>query len=568
MATTCIDKILCENAWDCNITVLDGDGNPVDPLDLNDGDSVIFVLGDKPGYRFNGWTDEEGNYWQYTSLGDNRYLFRSIDCSKQYLATFCAITYNVDIRGTTDCFNNHVVTTHYGSVVTIEANDTAGCRFLYWSKDNSPSIYSEAHSFEYVVTDDVVFYAHYDNITYLIVAKPNKRNRGTCTGGGYYNLQDSVTIQATPEKGYHFLSWDDGNVDNPRTVTVNGNKTYVANFEPWDNNVYVPSTEGGTVIGSGTYVTGRAVSLQAIPNAGWEFSHWYMDGQTYDKGTLNFVVDEDKTAIPYFTRRIYTVNFTATPYACGSFTPSVGNEFTYGQTFTVEAVPNYGYDFVGWKDGFTETKRQITVTNDSDYVAVFVQKPIMYKTKVVLNGADSCAIYVGYSDVSRDYTSYVDTRTFSGTNLKISPVVPDGKRIVSMTDGNGNIVWSTSTKQDSPEIPYEVGNSDETLTLNFEDDTFNVTLTADPINSETSGNITITTSMGQTHNFFRPTTYNKETTLNNVSYGTAIQIWVPKTVGNYTFSYWVTEDGTFTTSTINLTVTRNLRCVAVFEPTN
>jgi hypothetical protein len=225
---TCIDKILCENAFGCDITILDIDGNPVNPLDLNNGDSVIFVLGDKPGYIFNGWVDDEGNTVYYEPIGENRYIIRGIDCQKQYIARYCTVRYRVEVTCIGECLQPYVEFATYGSIVNVHASDNLGCRFMYWAKDGV--IYSEEHSFDYVVTDNATFVAHYDDIQYRITAKPNFRNRGTCTGSGLYNLNDEVTISATPNQGYAFDGWDDGSVQQTRTVTVRGNKTYTALF--------------------------------------------------------------------------------------------------------------------------------------------------------------------------------------------------------------------------------------------------------------------------------------------------------------------------------------------------
>ena len=59
----------------------------------------------------------------------------------------------------------------------------------------------------------------------------NNNAWGTVTGGGTYNEGTSVTLTATPATGYHFVKWQqDGNTQNPRTVTVTGNATYTAVF--------------------------------------------------------------------------------------------------------------------------------------------------------------------------------------------------------------------------------------------------------------------------------------------------------------------------------------------------
>lgn len=44
------------------------------------------------------------------------------------------------------------------------------------------------------------------------------------------NTCKSTKIQAYPYDGYHFVSWNDGNTDNPRTITATGDAVYIASF--------------------------------------------------------------------------------------------------------------------------------------------------------------------------------------------------------------------------------------------------------------------------------------------------------------------------------------------------
>ncbi len=41
---------------------------------------------------------------------------------------------------------------------------------------------------------------------------------------------DIATIQATPQAGYRFVAWNDGNTDNPRSITVTQDTTFTATF--------------------------------------------------------------------------------------------------------------------------------------------------------------------------------------------------------------------------------------------------------------------------------------------------------------------------------------------------
>ncbi|MBQ6963256.1 MAG: hypothetical protein IJP79_06090 [Paludibacteraceae bacterium] len=50
-------------------------------------------------------------------------------------------------------------------------------------------------------------------------------SQGTVSGGGVYEDGETATLVANAKAGYTFTQWVDGNDENPRTVTVNGNKT-------------------------------------------------------------------------------------------------------------------------------------------------------------------------------------------------------------------------------------------------------------------------------------------------------------------------------------------------------
>ncbi len=65
---------------------------------------------------------------------------------------------------------------------------------------------------------------------YTITVGSNNNAWGTVTGGGTYNSGATATLTATPASGYHFVEWQDGNTQNPRTITVTGNAAYMATF--------------------------------------------------------------------------------------------------------------------------------------------------------------------------------------------------------------------------------------------------------------------------------------------------------------------------------------------------
>ena len=66
---------------------------------------------------------------------------------------------------------------------------------------------------------------------YTITVKSADESMGKAYGGGQFDPGTETRIWGTPEVGYQFDKWDDGNTENPRTITVNGNATYTAVFK-------------------------------------------------------------------------------------------------------------------------------------------------------------------------------------------------------------------------------------------------------------------------------------------------------------------------------------------------
>mgnify|MGYP003295632085 CR=1 FL=1 len=64
-----------------------------------------------------------------------------------------------------------------------------------------------------------------------LTATASPANGGSVSGGGSYPKGTEVTLKATPQSGYRFARWSDGNTSAQRTVTATANLTYTAIFE-------------------------------------------------------------------------------------------------------------------------------------------------------------------------------------------------------------------------------------------------------------------------------------------------------------------------------------------------
>ena len=163
----------------------------------------------------------------------------------------------------------------------------------------------DSYDANYLLVDDIQIAVSAPAPTqYTITASSNNNAWGTVTGGGTYNSGATVTLTATANSGYHFVSWQDGNTANPRTVTVTGDATYIATFEAnapeptqYTITVLANNSSWGNVTGGGTYPAGATVTISAMSYSGYQFVSW-QDGDTQASRTVT--VTEDATYIATF----------------------------------------------------------------------------------------------------------------------------------------------------------------------------------------------------------------------------------------------------------------------------
>ncbi|MBQ0160880.1 MAG: S8 family serine peptidase [Bacteroidales bacterium] len=71
---------------------------------------------------------------------------------------------------------------------------------------------------------------NHSTTTYTITTASSNPAHGSVSGGGSYPAGFTATLTALPNAGYAFDHWQDGNSNNPRTISVTANATYTAYF--------------------------------------------------------------------------------------------------------------------------------------------------------------------------------------------------------------------------------------------------------------------------------------------------------------------------------------------------
>ena len=85
-------------------------------------------------------------------------------------------------------------------------------------------------SYQFNYDQTAIFGVEPASIYYTVNVLSISSAMGSVSGSGTYSAGQQITISATANNGYRFTQWNDGNTDNPRTITVTENATYTAMF--------------------------------------------------------------------------------------------------------------------------------------------------------------------------------------------------------------------------------------------------------------------------------------------------------------------------------------------------
>ena len=142
------------------------------------------------------------------------------------------------------------------------------------------------------------------HITVTTIASPAAG--GITSGGGEYVIGTNVTVAATANPGFAFVSWTDGGTMVSSLpsyqFTADVNREVVANFVQ----TYVVTTsaspnDGGTTSGGGTFNSGDSVTAVAVANAGYDFVNWTEGGAVVSSSaSYAFTVGANRDLIANF----------------------------------------------------------------------------------------------------------------------------------------------------------------------------------------------------------------------------------------------------------------------------
>ncbi len=343
--------------WDITYSfVSDNDTMGTVSVGEADCDSNITVTAKAAtGYQLAGWSDGgTGNPRTFHLTGDTA-VTAFFD-----LADYIIIGQpNHTARGTVTGSD----TVHYGDSVTLTATANYGYHFTQWSDGNSDNPRTVQ------VTQNKTYTAQFDYNTYTVTLGVDTAIHGTVSGAGTYNYLSNRTLKANAYHGYHFTQWNDGDTNNPRSLTLTQDTAFTALFAK--NQYLIASASNDTSLGyttgGGTYDYLDTLTLAATCTAVHHHFVRWSDGVAQNPRTLT--VERDSLLTALFAIDTHTVACASNDDAMGSV--SGPTEAPYGGTVTLTAEAGPGYHFGAWNDGNMDSPRTLTVTGDTSLTALF-----------------------------------------------------------------------------------------------------------------------------------------------------------------------------------------------------
>lgn len=223
---------------------------------------------------------------------------------------------------------------------------------------------------------------------YLTIASVNGQTNPTA---GTYTIDKntSVTVTCTPNSGYRFKEWLLDNVSVSTglsyVVLMDANHGLVAVCEPIPPpptyTLFINASIGGTThpaVGTYEFTEGTIVNVAPIPDNGYRFVDWTLDGQMITDNPINVTMNADHSLTAIFEAlpppppgkqhlTIVAINGQTNPVA-GTY------ELDANSSATITATPYTGYKFKHWllDNVIAGTVLTITVLMDMDHALVAV----------------------------------------------------------------------------------------------------------------------------------------------------------------------------------------------------
>jgi hypothetical protein len=370
------------------------------------------------GYHFTNWSDG--------SLDNPRTdtnVTADITVTAYFAINIYSLVYWAGLHGSVSGMTPQMVE-HGKNGSAVSAVPDPGYKFVSWNDGRNDNPRTDTN-----VTASVSVIAFFALNTCTLTYKTG--SHGSISGESSQTVNyggDGTPVTALPDKGYHFVSWDDGSTANPRTDTnVTANITVTANFAI--NTYVIVATAGanGTIAPAGTFTLnyGASKTFTIKADNAYRIADVLVDGVSVGAvSTYTFAdIGANHTISASFTEDGYTI--TATAGTGGSIAPAGTVKVTSGgsQTFTISAETGYHIETVTVDGSSIGAKSSYTFKNvmaDHTISAGFQLDPPTLTWVVPVSGARGATL----KDVVIAGTNLQGASSVSfGAGITVGPII-------------------------------------------------------------------------------------------------------------------------------------------------
>jgi len=200
--------------------------------------------------------------------------------------------------------------------------------------------------------------------------------------------------------------------------------------------VNVAPVGGGAVSGAGTFAQGSVATVSEIPNTGFTFANWTVNGVIVSKSSsYQFTMNGNITLVANFAAvpaGKFAVTLSSNPLPGG--TTFGEGSYNAGTMVTVTALPNTGYTFINW----TENGAEVSTSPNYKFILVANRK-LVANFKVI--PANQFAVVLSSNPPAGGTTSGSGAYS-SGSSVTVNAVANLGYTFVNWTVGG--VIVSTS----------------------------------------------------------------------------------------------------------------------------
>ena len=219
--------------------------------------------------------------------------------------------------------------------------------------------------------------------------------------GDGYDAGTMVTLTASAANGFAFMGWSGAitTTENPTTITMDAAKTVTANFSVNQNTTHTLTllanpVGAGTVQANpapngagGTYVDGTAVTLTAVPTAGFLFTN-FSGGVNAATNPVTFTINSDVSVTANFVSNntpTFVLTLATNPSGAGTIQASPspnapGGSYYEGTLVTLTANALGTNAFTNWSGDVSSTSNRITLVMNANKTATANFVPIIPPT--------------------------------------------------------------------------------------------------------------------------------------------------------------------------------------------